>query len=355
MKLISANNHFFRKFHVIKRDTWLLTSQFGWPLISYFLLIFLGGILYYYLSILANEPINNIPEAVYQVLSLTFIQSISNFPKTWYLEIFFFLMPVLSVIFLAQGITEFGVMLFNRRQRGKEWEMAVASTFSNHHIIVGLGHLGFRVAATLHQMSQDVVVIEMNPTVDLVASVKRLGIPVIQEDATSENTLESAGVKKARSIIMCVQNDSVNLQIALKSRSLNKNIRVVVRIFDDEFAYALQDQFGFTAFSATDMAAPAFASAAAGIDMTRPISIEGQIMSLARLNIDSDSNLSTLSVAELERNFEVSIVLLKRDSETDLHPVPETILLTGDTVAVIGGPAQITALVQANSNNISRN
>jgi len=338
----------WRKIRAGFRDTWILTRQFGLPLFFYLSLILIGSVLYFFLSQLAQEPIGNFPEAVYQILSLTFFQSLNPFPHAWYLEIFFFLMPIISLIFLAQGITEFGVMLFNRRQRGKEWEMAVASTFNQHHILVGLGHLGYRVAANLHQMSQNVVVIEINPSADLVESIKRMGIPVIQDDATREVTLEAAGVTKARSVILCVQNDSLNLQVALKAKHLNKNIKVVVRIFDDDFAYALQDQFGFTAFSATDMAAPAFAAAAAGIEMTRPISIEGQIMSLARLTISPGSSLATLSVAELEAQFEVSIVLLRRDLNTDLHPIPETILLGGDTIGVIGGPLEITGLVQEN-------
>jgi len=341
-------NQTWRKIRAAFRDTWILTSQFGLPLIFYLSLILIGSTLYFFLSQIAEEPIGNFAEAVYQILSLTFFQSINPFPRAWYLEIFFFLMPIISLIFLAQGITEFGVMLFNRRQRGKEWEMAVASTFTQHHILVGLGHLGYRVAANLHQMSQNVVVIEINPSADLVESIKRMGIPVIQDDATREVTLEAAGVSKARSIILCVQNDSLNLQVALKAKHLNKDIKVVVRIFDDDFAYALQDQFGFTAFSATDMAAPAFAAAAAGIEMTRPISIEGQIMSLARLTISPNSTLATLSVSELEANFEVSIVLLRRDSVTDLHPIPETILLGGDTIGVIGGPLEITGLIQEN-------
>ncbi len=76
----------------------------------------------------------------------------------------------------------------------------------------------------------------------------------------------------------------MNLQIALKARSLNPDIEVVIRIFDEDFAHSLQEQFGFTALSATEMAAPVFAAAAAGADVTNPISIEGQQLSLARLD-----------------------------------------------------------------------
>src|SRR4030066_2373982 len=112
------------------------------------------------------------------VLVITFFQTGVKFPHAWYLGIFHFIMPVIGLILLAQGVTEFSVMLFNRRARGKEWEVAGASTLNNHIILVGLGHLGFRVAKELANSDQDIVIIEMNPNADLINSVKAMGIPV---------------------------------------------------------------------------------------------------------------------------------------------------------------------------------
>jgi Trk K+ transport system NAD-binding subunit len=226
--------------------------------------------------------------------------------------------------------------------------MAVASTFNNHIILIGLGHLGFRVVRHLYEMEQDVVVVELNPSADLVAAVKQMGIPVIQDDATRETTLEAAGIRRARSILLCTQNDSMNLQIALKARRLKPGIQVVLRIFDDEFADALQEQFGFTAFSATGMAAPAFAAASAGVDMTRPLTIEGETLSLARLKVAPQSTLSNSTVGGLEKHYNVSVVLLRRNRESDLHPPAEAQLMGGDSLAVLGGPAEISLLNQDN-------
>ena len=106
-------------------------------------------------------------------------------------------MPVIGLIILAQGVAEFSVMLFNRRARGKEWEIAVASTYNNHIILVGLGHLGFRVAEELINMEQDIVIIESNPKADLTATVKKMGIPVIPDDASHELTLQSSGGRES--------------------------------------------------------------------------------------------------------------------------------------------------------------
>jgi hypothetical protein len=140
---ISRKSFRLRKLKAGWRDTWLLLGEFGTSLLIFTLTIIGGGIGYYFLSSHAGEPLGNFLEAIYQVLSMTFFQNSSDFPHTWYLGIFYFIMPVVGLIILAQGVTEFSVMLFNRRARGKEWEIAVAATYNNHIILVGLGHLGF--------------------------------------------------------------------------------------------------------------------------------------------------------------------------------------------------------------------
>ena len=153
-------------------------------------------------------------------------------------------MPLIGIGSLALGLADFGYLFFNRRARSKEWEMAIASTLDKHHILVGLGHLGFHVIQHLKgAMNQQMAVIELDPSADLIAAVQEMDIPIIHDDASRELALDAAGVRQASSIILCTQNDAMNLKIALKARSLNPDIRVVIRIFDDDFAQALTQQF----------------------------------------------------------------------------------------------------------------
>ncbi|MBC8509035.1 MAG: NAD-binding protein [Anaerolineales bacterium] len=342
-------HHFWRKARASIRDTWLLIRQFQWPLFIFIVAIFGGGILYQSLSTLANEPIDSLSAAAYHILTLVFLSSIGNYPNTWYLQIFYFLMPIIGIGILAQGVADFGVLFFNRRARGKEWEMAVASTFNHHVVLVGLGHLGFRVANHLHSMGQDVVVIDVDPKADLVQSVKDLGIPVIADDSTREAALRAAVVPEARAIILCTQKDGLNLQVAMKARTLNPNIQVVIRIFDDDFANALREQFGFVAFSTSATSSPIFAAAAAGVDMTRPITVEGQALCLASLQVTLQSKVNGLSVEDIERDFDVSVVLLRRKDEgPDFHPAPDRQIMVDDTLAVLGGAPEISAVAQQN-------
>jgi len=226
--------------------------------------------------------------------------------------------------------------------------MAVASTMNKHIVLIGLGHLGYRVAQRLHEMGKSIVAIELNPGSHTTAAARDLGICVIQADARQAGALEGANIKDARTIILASQNDAMNLQISLKARSLNPRIQVVIRIFDEDFAHSLQEQFGFVALSATEMAAPVFAAAASGADVTNPISIEGQQLSLARLTIPASSSLANKTVGYVEDNYHLNIILLRHDHQSEMHPTDTRPLHAGDTLAVLGGPEVLSRLMQDN-------
>lgn len=312
----------------------------------FLLAIFGGGILYYTIAAQVGEPLQNLTEAIYIVLTLAFLQPPGEFPHSPYLEAFFFVMPLVGIGALALGLADFGYLFFNRRARSKEWEMAIASTLDKHHILVGLGHLGFHVVQHLKgAMNQPMAVIELDPSADLITAVQQMDIPIIHDDASRESALEAAGIRKASSIILCIQNDAINLKIALKARSLNPGIRVIIRIFDDDFAHALTDQFGFIALSGTGLAAPAFAASATDSEITRPISIEGEALSLARITISPGCLLEGKTVGQIEDNYIVSVILVRHDGKSDFHPTDSHPVAVNDMVAVLGRPDRLHQLI----------
>ncbi|MBC7877887.1 MAG: NAD-binding protein [Anaerolineales bacterium] len=344
-----TRSHRWRHIQASIRDTAILLGEFRAPLLWFSIAVLGGGVLYDALSKLFGEPVNSLAESIYIVLTTTFLQPPNrDFPNHIVLQLFHFFMPIVGLVMLAQGLADFAGLLFNRRARNKEWEMAVASTLNKHVILVGLGHLGYRIALKLHEMGEQIVVIELNAKVDTLSAARNLGIPVIEEDATRPVALEAANIKDARTIIMASQNDAMNLQIALKARSMNPKIKVVVRIFDADFAQALQDQFGFIALSATEMAAPVFAAAASGVDITNPISVEGQLLSLARLTISEEAPFASKNVGYLEDNYRLNVVLLRHDHKSEMHPTDKSQLHPGDVLVVLGVPEQLNLLLHDN-------
>lgn len=334
-------------FRASLRDTLLLLNEFRTALIVFLLAILGGGLLYYLIPPYAGEEkMMNYPHAVYTVLSLVFFQPSDGFPENPYREIFFFVMPLIGIGTLAMGLADFGYLFFNRRARSKEWEMAIASTLNKHHILVGLGHLGFHVVQHLKGgMNQQIAVIELNPTADLIHAVQEMDIPIIHDDASRESALEAAGVRRASSIILCSQDDALNLKIAVKARSLNPTIRVIIRIFDDDFAQALNKQFGFMALSGTGLAAPAFAASATHAEITPPISIEGESLSLARITVSPGCPIEGKTVGQIEDGYVVSVILVRKDGKPDFHPRDIHPVNAEDMVAVLGRPDRLHQLI----------
>ncbi len=344
-----AFKHFRRWLQASLRDAAILLGEFRAPLLWFSFAVLGGGLLYDWLSRLYGEPLDSLAEAIYTVLTIAFFQPPNReFPHHFALQLFYFVMPVIGLAILAQGLADFGRLFFNRRARSKEWEMAVASTLNKHIVLVGLGHLGYRVASKLHEAGEPLAVIEADPTSDTANAARRMGIPVIQDDATRAAALEGANVRNARVIILASQNDSMNLQIALKARGMNPNLKVVIRIFDEEFAHALQEQFGFIALSATEMAAPVFAAAATGTDIASPISIEGELLSLARIAVQPASPLAQKSIGEMESEYHVTVVLHRRGNKSQMHPAEDVSLRAGDSLAVLGGPDELHRLLREN-------
>lgn len=140
----------------------------------------------------------------------------------------------------------------------------------------------------------------------------------------------------------------LGLGVLAQARAMNPAIQVIVRIFDDDFANALQNQFNFKALSATSMAAPAFAAAAVGVDVTRPITVEGQALSFARMSVGAASPLAGRSILEVEQQYDLSVVFWRRAGESDFHPLPSQRLASHDAIAVVGKPECIHRLVREN-------
>jgi Trk K+ transport system NAD-binding subunit len=261
-----------------------------------------------------------------------------DFPQEWFLDMYFFIMPLLGVILIGRGVADFVTLLFNRRSRLSQWEEAVASTFRDHIIVCGLGHLGIRVVRELVALDEDIVVIEIKPDSARFDEVRRHDIPIIVGDARNEEVLDRAMLDRASAIIIATNNDLANLQTASRIRERNKDIRIVMRMFDDQFARSMADRFDVSAvMSASMMAAPAFAGAATSTEIIQTFSVAERRLVMGRVEVETGSRLDGgCCIADIEQELDLSIVLLETNGNVDVHPDPEGHLKAGDVIAVVG-------------------
>lgn len=135
----------------------------------------------------------------------------------------------------------------------------------NHYIICGLGNVGMEVIRELQQQRQEIVVIEPDHNNRFLHSVRSMGIPIIVEDATIADTLQSANIEGANAIIVVTSNDMINVEIALTAKALAPKLPVILRVQDNQFAQSTQEVFQFEiVLSPTELATYSFVAAALG-------------------------------------------------------------------------------------------
>lgn len=318
------------------RDTRVLLREFRWPLLGFTGSILLGGLLFKLLYTHSQVESLSYAEAVYTVFAMIFFEPIVPLPQLWYLQVFFFLMPIVGLAFIAQGIVNFGVALLNKKTREGEWQVSLASTYKDHVVVAGLGRLGFRIVQQLLKFNEDVVAIEIDPKTEFVQRVLDLKVPVILGDATHSTILRDAGVDRAGSLITCTENDLTNLEIALVARELKQDIRVVLRMFDDDMSPKIADKFDISsAFSTSALAAPAFAAAATIGEIRDTIHVGDYVLSFSELTIRPDTRLAGWRIENLERELDLSVIVHRRGERVDFHPGSEVALQAGDQIFVL--------------------
>ncbi|WP_316524663.1 NAD-binding protein [Kitasatospora brasiliensis] len=181
-----------------------------------------------------------------------------------------------------------------------------------HVIVVGLGNVGTRVATQLHDMGVPVVCMERDPQARGIAAVRALGIPVVLGDGPFEQQLRRARLKHSRALVAVSGDDATNLEAALEARHGNPEVRVVVRLFEDDFAshfYRTLDNAASR--SVSYLAAPAFAAALMGREVRGTLSVLRHVLLIAELKVEDGSGLIGLNRHDLEDPGGVRVIAVR--------------------------------------------
>lgn len=182
----------------------------------------------------------------------------------------------------------------------------------DHVILCGMGDVGRRVLEDLVRCKEKVVVVEKNPEAKFIQSVRRRNIPLVISDATQEDALVNANAREAKAIICATDNDIRNLEIGLNARGLQPGIRVVLRIFEKEFAAKIEKHFGIdVALSSSSLAAPSFASAAMKNGIIGRVDLNGRQLQLKETLVNGRDDVSALF-----GRSEVKVLLFAREDGT---------------------------------------
>ena len=288
-----------RLIHANLYDLWLLLKESWAVLLGFFLVTMLGAI---YLR-LSYDPcrydkdpatINchlSLLESLFETMRMQTLQSGLAFPSDSILgQLLFFSIPLLGLALIFQGVLNFGRLLLDKSSRRETWQIALANTYRNHVIVCGLGRVGMRTIEQLLEAGHEPVAIERNWTSEFVEHVINHKVPVVLGDAREPLTLHRAGLAHARTVVAAINNDLLNLEIALTVRQIHPQTRIILRIFNDELDLNLERSIGrHTAFSASALAAPTYAAAAVNRHIDVVIQAGGARLALSQMLVRADS------------------------------------------------------------------
>ena len=154
---------------------------------------------------------------------------------------------------------------------------------------------------------------------------------------------------RSRAVIIATNDDMANLEVALDSRRLNPNIRVVMRLFEQSIAHKIKNAFLVdVAFSASTLAAPMVVAMSLGAKVLSSTVIAGIPHVTAEVTVEAGSELADKRVEDVERGY--CCKLLARtptDGPTQLPAESRTVLRPGDTLVVCTPGSQLTTISAA--------
>ena len=123
-------------------------------------------------------------------------------------------------------------LLFTSDRLRERRIMKRINNLSDHYIVCGYGRVGQRLTEDLLHEGISVVVVDVDQAVcsDL-SEEKRL---YVEGNAENEETLRTAGIDRARGLILTLPADSSNVFVALTAREMNPDLFVLARTLDHE-------------------------------------------------------------------------------------------------------------------------
>ncbi|MEV4809317.1 potassium channel family protein [Micromonospora avicenniae] len=180
---------------------------------------------------------------------------------------------------------------------------------AGHVVVVGLGNVGTRVMAQLREYDVEVVAIDKDPEPRGGGLARQLGVPLIVGDAARPETLEAASVAACQALVIVSTDDVANLEAALAARDTRADLRVVLRLFENDFAERVEEAFGLgVSRSVSYLAAPAFTGALTERAVIATIPVGRHALPVAEVPVAAGSELDGRPLGAVFREGQVRVI-----------------------------------------------
>jgi len=266
--------------------------------------------------------------------------------------IFFMLFGVGTVLFalttLVQSIIQSEIIdALNFRRKTKE-----IKRMQDHYIVCGAGRVGRRIIRNLQKENLPFVILERDEK--KISEFEDENLPILIADATLEENLIQAGVKKAKGLASCLADDAANVYVVLTARSMNENMHIVARAVEEQAEPKLIRAGANRVVAPTIIGSQSMARALlkpAIADFMDSIVAETLDLVFEEIAVNSHSLLANKKLSETNLSRELSLIVIairRKDGEIYFHPMGDSIIKEGDLLIVVGKADSMQKLIEAN-------
>ena len=253
-----------------------------------------------------------------------------------------------GIIFGSIGIvTEAVVGQLRGKDRERQRMQSEIEALTDHFIVCGYGRVGSTVVRELEHDGQRIVVIDILP--ESLERARAEGHLAVVGDATSDETLLAAGVKRARGLITAIDSDANNVYVALSARGLNPKLFIVGRANTVSAEGKLRQAGVDRVVSPYTMAGRRIAHLAIRPRVTDFIDAamsHGDLsFSMEDVSVAPGSRLDGRTVGELRGEGIFTLAILRDDKTYAANPPDDRRLAAGDQLILSGAAEPLAAVL----------
>lgn len=319
---------------------------FSCLLLTAILLFGTGG----YMWIEGGSFLDSLYMAVITVTTVGYGEVLPLSPLGKSFTIFLILIGVSFVIYMVGDVTQTMVEGGLKRFFGRDVMKKKVAALGDHYIVCGFGRIGKVICKNLQDSGLPFVVIETDH--QALNEIDELGYLGLEGNASDDEILISAGINAAKGLIAVVSSDADNVYIILSAKGLNPNLFTMARSSGEGGSETKLLRAG-----ADKVISPYFIGACRMAQLVvRPTVVDfldltvhgGELgLRLEELRVSKDSTFANQSLMHsgIRKQFDLIVVAIKRDhGEMLFNPTPQSEILAGDILIVLGEHAQITEL-----------
>jgi len=276
------------------------------------------------------------------------IQVSGNLPA----ELFTMILITFGMGIILYGISTLTAIIIEGELSGilrkKRMEKKIQK-LKDHYIVCGGGQTGRPVLAELILSGESVVLIEQSQ--EVIERCKALwdDLLYVLGDAADDANLKAAGIENAKGIIVSLASDKDNLFTTMSARMLNSRIRIISRTTDTALEAKMRRAGANGIVSPNYIGALRMAS-----EMIRPAAVDfldsmlrssrGSLR-IHEISIAENSPLMEKNIidAGFKQQFDLLVLGVRNNNkEIEFNPDPTRILVSGETLIVMGEVENIT-------------